>query len=120
MKALKEAGIASVLLNPNIATIQTSHVLADEVYYLPVTPQYAEYVLQREKPDGILLSCGGQTALNLGVQMQRLGLLEKYGVKVLGTSVQTLELSEVSLDSCAAPVQGLRVLGIGPVYGDGA
>ncbi|KAL1879073.1 hypothetical protein VTK73DRAFT_7399 [Phialemonium thermophilum] len=94
LKALKEAGITSVLLNPNIATIQTSHLLADEVYYLPVTPQYCEYVLQREKPDGILLSCGGQTALNLGVQLKRLGLLEKYNLKVLGTSVDTLELSE--------------------------
>ncbi|KAI1108381.1 hypothetical protein F5Y14DRAFT_457083 [Nemania sp. NC0429] len=94
LKALKEAGVASVLLNPNIATIQTSHTLADEVYYLPVTPEYCEYVLQREKPDGIMLSYGGQTALNLGVQMQKLGLLEKYNVKVLGTSVKTLELSE--------------------------
>ncbi|KAI1193050.1 hypothetical protein F5X97DRAFT_315411 [Nemania serpens] len=94
LKALKEAGVASVLLNPNIATIQTSHALADEVYYLPVTPQYCEYILQREKPDGIMLSYGGQTALNLGVQMQKLGLLEKYNVRVLGTSVKTLELSE--------------------------
>jgi carbamoyl-phosphate synthase large subunit len=94
LKALKEAGIGSVLLNPNIATIQTSHSLADEVYYLPVTPEYCEYVLQRERPDGILLSCGGQTALNLGVQMQKLGLLDKYNVRVLGTSVKTLELSE--------------------------
>lgn len=94
LKALKEAGVASVLLNPNIATIQTSHTLADEVYYLPVTPQYCEYVLRREKPDGIMLSYGGQTALNLGVQMQKLGLLEKYNVRVLGTSVKTLELSE--------------------------
>ncbi|KAI1173810.1 hypothetical protein F4777DRAFT_556376 [Nemania sp. FL0916] len=94
LKALKEAGVASVLLNPNIATIQTSHTLADEVYYLPVTPEYCEYVLQRERPDGIMLSYGGQTALNLGVQMQKLGLLEKYNVKVLGTSVKTLELSE--------------------------
>jgi carbamoyl-phosphate synthase large subunit len=64
------------------------------VYFLPVTPEYVEYVLQREKPDGIFLSYGGQTALNLGVQMKRLGLLEKYNVKVLGTSVETLELSE--------------------------
>lgn len=94
LKALKEAGVASVLLNPNIATIQTSHTLADEVYYLPVTPEYCEYVIQREKPDGIMLSYGGQTALNLGVQMQKLGLLEKYNVRVLGTSVKTLELSE--------------------------
>ncbi|KAM0509275.1 hypothetical protein ACHAQF_002005 [Verticillium nonalfalfae] len=94
LKALKEAGVASVLINPNIATIQTNHSLADEVYYLPVTPEYVTYVIEKEKPDGIFLSFGGQTALNLGVQMQRLGLFEKYGVKVLGTSVKTLETSE--------------------------
>ncbi|KAL6869063.1 carbamoyl-phosphate synthase (glutamine-hydrolyzing) cpa2 [Amphichorda felina] len=94
LKALKEAGVASVLINPNIATIQTNHTLADEVYYLPVTPEYVTYVIEKEKPDGIFLSFGGQTALNLGVQMQRQGLFEKYGVKVLGTSVRTLELSE--------------------------
>lgn len=94
LKALKESGVSSVLINPNIATIQTNHSLADEVYYLPVTPEYVSYVIEREKPDGIFLSFGGQTALNLGVQMERLGLFEKYGVKVLGTSVHTLELSE--------------------------
>ncbi|GJC92236.1 carbamoyl-phosphate synthase [Colletotrichum higginsianum] len=94
LKALKEAGVQSVLINPNIATIQTDHALADEVYYLPVTPEYVTYVIEKEKPDGIFLSFGGQTALNLGVQMQRLGLFEKYGVKVLGTSVKTLETSE--------------------------
>ncbi|KAF7545823.1 hypothetical protein G7Z17_g8886 [Cylindrodendrum hubeiense] len=94
LKALKEAGVASVLINPNIATIQTNHSLADEVYYLPVTPEYVTHVIEKEKPDGIFLSFGGQTALNLGVEMQRLGLFEKYGVKVLGTSVRTLELSE--------------------------
>lgn len=94
MKALKEAGVSSILINPNIATIQTNHTLADEVYYLPVTAEYVSYVIEKEKPDGIFLSFGGQTALNLGVQMQRLGLFEKYGVKVLGTSVRTLELSE--------------------------
>ncbi|KAK3996818.1 hypothetical protein QBC44DRAFT_339021 [Cladorrhinum sp. PSN332] len=94
LKALKEAGVASVLINPNIATIQTNHSLADEVYYLPVTPEYVEYVIKKEKPDGIFLSFGGQTALNLGVQMEKLGLFEKYGVRVLGTSVRTLELSE--------------------------
>ena len=94
LKALKEAGVASVLINPNIATIQTNHTLADEVYYLPVTPEYVSYVIEKEKPDGIFLSFGGQTALNLGVQMQRQGLFDKYGVKVLGTSVKTLETSE--------------------------
>ncbi|KAL5614606.1 hypothetical protein BROUX41_004704 [Berkeleyomyces rouxiae] len=94
LKALKEAGIKSVLINPNIATIQTNHSLADEVYYLPVTAEYVSYVIEKEKPDGIFLSFGGQTALNLGVEMKRLGLFEKYGVRVLGTSVDTLELSE--------------------------
>jgi carbamoyl-phosphate synthase large subunit len=94
LKALKEAGVASVLINPNIATIQTSHVLADEIYYLPVTPEYVTYVIEREQPDGIFLSFGGQTALNLGVQMERMGIFERYGVKVLGTSIKTLETSE--------------------------
>ncbi|KAF4121367.1 carbamoyl-phosphate synthase large subunit [Geosmithia morbida] len=94
LKALKEAGVASVLINPNIATIQTNHSLADEVYYLPVTSEYVTYVIEKERPDGIFLSFGGQTALNLGVQMQRQGLFDKYGVKVLGTSVKTLETSE--------------------------
>lgn len=84
----------SVLINPNIATIQTDHKLADEVYYLPVTPEYVTYVIEREKPDGIMLTFGGQTALNLGVRMQRMGIFERYGVKVLGTSIRTLEVSE--------------------------
>lgn len=94
LKALKEAGVKSVLINPNIATIQTDHKLADEVYYLPVTPEYVTYVIEREKPDGILLTFGGQTGLNLGVQMNRMGIFERYGVKVLGTSIRTLEVSE--------------------------
>ncbi|CAN8099290.1 unnamed protein product [Discula destructiva] len=94
LKALKEAGVQSVLINPNIATIQTNHFIADEIYYLPVTPEYVTYVIERERPDGIFLSFGGQTALNLGVKMQEMGIFEKYGVKVLGTSVRTLEVSE--------------------------
>ncbi|KAK2759099.1 carbamoyl-phosphate synthase (glutamine-hydrolyzing) cpa2 [Arachnomyces sp. PD_36] len=94
LKALKEAGVQSVLINPNIATIQTDHKLADEVYYLPVTPEYVTHVIETEKPDGIFLSFGGQTALNLGVQMDRMGVFDRYGVKVLGTSVKTLETSE--------------------------
>ncbi|KAF9886658.1 carbamoyl-phosphate synthase (glutamine-hydrolyzing) cpa2 [Aspergillus nanangensis] len=94
LKALKEAGVQSVLINPNIATIQTDHKLADEVYYLPVTPEYVTYVIEREQPDGVFLSFGGQTALNLGVQMNRMGTFDRYGVKVLGTSIQTLETSE--------------------------
>lgn len=94
LKALKEAGVASVLINPNIATIQTDHKLADEVYYLPVTPEYVTYVIEREKPDGILLTFGGQTGLNLGVKMNKMGIFDRYGVKVLGTSIKTLETSE--------------------------
>lgn len=94
LKALKEAGVSSVLINPNIATIQTAHVLSDEVYYLPVTPEYVTYVIERERPDGIFLTFGGQTALNLGVQMERMGIFERYGVQVLGTSIKTLETSE--------------------------
>ncbi|KAJ5143864.1 uncharacterized protein N7515_002651 [Penicillium bovifimosum] len=94
LKALKEAGVFSVLINPNIATIQTDHKLADEVYYLPVTPEYVTHVIERERPDGILLTFGGQTGLNLGVQMNRMGIFERYGVKVLGTSIKTLETSE--------------------------
>lgn len=94
LKALKEAKVASVLVNPNIATIQTDHKLADEVYYLPVTPEYVTYVIERERPDGILLTFGGQTALNLGVKMDEMGIFERFGVKVLGTSIQTLRTSE--------------------------
>lgn len=94
LKALKEAGIQSVLINPNIATIQTSHVLADEIYYLPVTPEYVTYVIEKERPDGVFLSFGGQTALNLGVKMDEMGIFDRYNVKVLGTSVQTLKTSE--------------------------
>ena len=94
LKALKEANVASVLVNPNIATIQTAHVLADEVYYLPVTPEYVTYVIERERPDGILLTFGGQTGLNLGVRMDKMGIFDRYGVKVLGTSIKTLETSE--------------------------
>lgn len=85
LKALKEANVASVLINPNIATIQTDHKLADEVYYLPVTPEYVTHVIERERPDGILLTFGGQTALNLGVKMDEMGIFERYGVQVLGT-----------------------------------
>lgn len=94
LKALKEAGVQSILINPNIATIQTAHVLADEVYYLPVNTEYVTYVIEKERPDGIFLSFGGQTALNLGVKMDEMGIFERYNVKVLGTSIQTLKTSE--------------------------
>ena len=94
LKALREEGIATVLANPNIATIQTSHELADEVYFLPVTPFFVEKIIAKERPDGILLSFGGQTALNCGVELYRQGVLEQYGVRVLGTPVQAIMLTE--------------------------
>lgn len=90
LKALKEEGIQTVLINPNIATVQTSEGIADKIYYLPVTPFFVEKVLQQEKPDGILLAFGGQTALNCGVALYKAGTLEKYQVKVLGTPVQAI------------------------------
>ncbi|ODV89576.1 hypothetical protein CANCADRAFT_140920 [Tortispora caseinolytica NRRL Y-17796] len=94
IKALKEANKKSILINPNIATNQTSHALADEVYYLPVTAEYISYVIERERPDGILLTFGGQTGLNVGIQLDKMGVLERYNVKVLGTPISTLETSE--------------------------
>lgn len=94
IKALKEANKKSILINPNIATNQTSHALADEIYYLPVTAEYITYIIEREQPDGILLTFGGQTGLNVGVQLDKMGVFERYGVKVLGTPIKTLETSE--------------------------
>lgn len=94
IKALKEANKQSILINPNIATNQTSHALADEIYYLPVTPEYITYIIERERPDGILLTFGGQTALNVGVKLEKMGVFERYGVQVLGTPIKTLETSE--------------------------
>ncbi|MFA5470327.1 MAG: ATP-grasp domain-containing protein, partial [Bacteroidales bacterium] len=90
LKALREEGIETVLINPNIATVQTSEGVADTVYFLPVTPYFVEKVIQKEKPQGILLAFGGQTALNCGVALYRSGVLEKYGVEVLGTPVQAI------------------------------
>ncbi|HPG83931.1 MAG TPA: ATP-grasp domain-containing protein, partial [bacterium] len=94
IKALKEEGIKTILVNPNIATIQTSEHLADEVYFLPVTPYFVEQVIKKEKPDGILLGFGGQTALNCGVELEREGILRRYGVAVLGTSVEAIMNTE--------------------------
>ncbi|MCL5666414.1 MAG: carbamoyl-phosphate synthase (glutamine-hydrolyzing) large subunit [Patescibacteria group bacterium] len=94
MKALKEEGIKTVLVNPNIATIQTSPLLADEIYFLPVTPYFVEKVIAKEKPDGILLSFGGQTALNCGLELHRKGILKKHKVKVLGTPIEAVVLTE--------------------------
>jgi carbamoyl-phosphate synthase large subunit len=90
LKALKEEGITTVLINPNIATVQTSEGMADRIYFLPVTPAFVEKVMEKEKPDGILLAFGGQTALNCGIALHRSGVLEKYGVCVLGTPVQAI------------------------------
>jgi len=90
LKALKEEGIETVLINPNIATVQTSEGVADQVYFLPVQPYFVERVIEKERPDGILLAFGGQTALNCGVELYQSGVLEKYGVKVLGTPVQAI------------------------------
>lgn len=94
IKALREEKKKTILINPNIATNQTSHALADEVYYLPVTAEYISHVIDRERPDGILLTFGGQTGLNVGIQLDKMGVLDRYGVKVLGTPISTLETSE--------------------------
>ena len=104
LKALREEGIETVLINPNIATVQTSEGVADQIYFLPVQPYFVEEVIKKERPDGILLSFGGQTALNCGVELYRNGILDKYNVKVLGTPVQAIidtedrELFVVKLD----------------------
>ena len=94
LKALKEEGISSVLVNPNIATIQTSEGIADKVYFLPVNTYFVEEIIKKERPDGILLAFGGQTALNCGAELYTQGVLDKYGVKVLGTSVEAIMYTE--------------------------
>lgn len=90
LKALREEGVETMLINPNIATVQTSEGVADQIYFLPVQPYFVERVIEKERPDGILLSFGGQTALNCGVELYKSGVLEKYGVRVLGTPVQAI------------------------------
>uniref|UniRef100_A0A3Q2H3W2 Carbamoyl-phosphate synthetase 2, aspartate transcarbamylase, and dihydroorotase n=1 Tax=Equus caballus TaxID=9796 RepID=A0A3Q2H3W2_HORSE len=94
IKALKEENIQTLLINPNIATVQTSQGLADKVYFLPITSHYVTQVIRNERPDGVLLTFGGQTALNCGVELTRAGVLARYGVRVLGTPVKTIELTE--------------------------
>lgn len=94
LKALREEGIETVLINPNIATVQTSEGIADKIYFLPVTPHFVEQVIGKESPQGILLAFGGQTALNCGIQLEDQGVFEKYGVKVLGTPVQAIKNTE--------------------------
>ncbi|MDR1340480.1 MAG: carbamoyl-phosphate synthase (glutamine-hydrolyzing) large subunit [Prevotellaceae bacterium] len=90
LKAMREEGIETILINPNIATVQTTENVADNIYFLPVTPYFVEKVIEKERPQGILLAFGGQTALNCGVKLQQLGVLDKYSVKVLGTPVQAI------------------------------
>lgn len=94
LKAMREEGIRTVLVNPNIATVQTSEGIADEIYFLPVTPYFIEKVIEKERPEGILLAFGGQTALNCGVALHQKGILEKYGVEVLGTQVEAIVNTE--------------------------
>lgn len=94
MKALREEGVEAILINPNIATWQTSHELASEVYFLPITADYVAYVLEKERPDGILLTFGGQSALNVGIQLDKMGIFDRLSVQVLGTPIRTLEVSE--------------------------
>ena len=122
LKALKEEGVSTVLINPNIATIQTSEELADRVYLLPVNADFVERVIEKEKPDGILMGFGGQTALNCGLEIADRCLLQRYGVRVLGTPIQTIRdtedralvvrwLSEIGVDgprSQAATTLGRR------------
>ncbi len=94
IKALKEKGIYTILINPNIATIQTSDYLADKVYFLPINPHFVEKVIEKEKPDGILLGFGGQTALNVGIDLAKAGVYKKYGVEVLGTPIEAIQNTE--------------------------
>lgn len=108
IKALKEEGINTVLVNPNIATIQTSEGLADKIYFLPVTPEFVEQVIEKEMPDGILLAFGGQTALNCGVELERKQVLKQHNVRVLGTSIKAIQDTE----DRALFVQRLNEIGV--------
>ncbi|MGA1781149.1 MAG: carbamoyl phosphate synthase large subunit, partial [Planctomycetota bacterium] len=94
IKAMKEEGIRTILVNPNIATIQTSEDLADEVYFLPVNAEFVTKVIEKERPDAVLLSFGGQTALNCGLDLVDGGVLERFGVRVLGTPPETIRITE--------------------------
>ncbi|MFH2043055.1 MAG: carbamoyl-phosphate synthase large subunit, partial [Acidobacteriota bacterium] len=94
LKALREEGIKTVLLNPNVATLQTSHDMTDSLYLEPITPEFVEQVIQLEKPDGVLLSFGGQTALNIGVELEGKGVFERYGVRILGTPIEAVKTTE--------------------------
>merc|ERR1719162_1382391 len=94
IKALREGGVQSVLINPNIATVQTSFGMADRIYFLPVTVEFVTQVIKRERPDGILCTFGGQTALNCAIKLEEEGVLSKYDVKVLGTPIKTVITTE--------------------------
>ena len=94
LKALREEGISSVLINPNVATIQTSEGIADKVYFLPVTPFFVTEIIKKERPDGLMLAWGGQTGLNVGTELYLNGVLKEYGVDVLGTSVEAIMNTE--------------------------
>ena len=94
IKALKEEKVEVVLINPNIATIQTDPRFADKVYLLPITPEFVEKVIQKENPDSIILGFGGQTALNCGVELAEMGILDKYNVKVIGTNIDAIRKAE--------------------------
>src|SRR3990172_126980 len=94
IKAMKDEGIFTILVNPNIATIQTSDHLADQLYFLPVNAYFVEKIIQQENPTGVLLGFGGQTALNCGLELDDKGILKKYGVKVIGTPVQAIRETE--------------------------
>lgn len=94
IKALKDEGCETILINSNIATVQTAKGVADKVYFLPVTVRFVEQIIEKERPDGIMLSFGGQTALNCGVELYQKGILKQYNVKVLGTSVETIMAAE--------------------------
>ena len=110
LKALREEGVYSVLVNPNVATIQTSEGIADKVYFLPVTPYFIEKIIEKERPDGIMLAWGGQTGLNVGTALYQNGVLEKYGVRVLGTSVEAIMNTEDrDLFVCEMGKAGLKV-----------
>ena len=114
LKALKEEGVETVLINPNIATVQTSEGIADNVYFLPVTPYFVERVIAKERPDGILLSFGGQTALNCGVELYKSGILERYSIKVLGTPVQAI----IDTEDREKFVQRLDEIGVKTIHSE--
>ena len=103
IKALKEEGIKCILINPNIATVQTDPGLADKTYFVPVTPQYVEDVIAAERPDGLLLSFGGQTALNCGIKLEEQGILARHNVQVLGTPISAIQATEVRRPPLPAP-----------------